>query len=138
MPSTSHSLDLARRRWIWSRRWSSALSGSSSSFTLAFGLALLKLSTTVPNAPVVSLPMHHVTSPVAFACVAFSAVGVPPLSSPPPPQPAIANSAVTTSAASIRGVFIIRVSLLLGKSSELAYPLRGAANPLADPPATEP
>ena len=107
MPSTSHSDDLARRRWTWSRRWSSALVGSSISFAWAFGFALLKLSTTVENDPVVSLPMHHVTSPEAFACVAFSACGVPPLSSPPPPHPAMANSAVTTSAASIRGVFII-------------------------------
>ena len=70
---------------------------------------MLKLSTTVENAPVVSFPMHHVTLPEAFACVAFSALGVPPLSSPPPPHPAMANSAVTTSAASIRGVFIIEL-----------------------------
>src|SRR3954471_21344591 len=116
MPSRSHSDDLARRRWTWSRRWSSALGGSSISFACAFGFALLKLSTTVENEPVVSLPIHHVTLPEALACVAFEALGVPPLSSQPPPQPAMANSALVTSAARIRGVFIIRMSLLVGKS----------------------
>src|SRR5680860_1266043 len=53
MPSTSHCGDSARSRWICSRRCSSADSGSSSSSTLASGLASLKLSTTVLNAPVV-------------------------------------------------------------------------------------
>src|SRR3954471_15983913 len=132
MPSRSHSDDLARRRWTWSRRWSSALGGSSISFALAFGFALLKLSTTVENEPVVSLPMHHVTSPEALACVAFSAWGVPPLSSPPPPHPAIAKSALTTSAASIRGVFIIESSSSWASLQYSPYPLCGGVNPLAD------
>src|SRR5215218_3244448 len=134
MPSTSHSEDLACRRWIWRRRCSTASSGSSSSLTFAPGFALLKLSTTVPKAPVVSLPMHQVTLPEAFACVAFSALGAPPLSSPPPPQPTAANSAVTTSATSIRAVFIIECPSSWA-SSIRAYPLaRGSTRvtPLAD------
>src|SRR5829696_1964674 len=115
MPSTSHSEDLACRRWIWRRRCSPASSGSSSSLTFAFGLALLKLSTTVPKAPLVSLPMHQVTSPDAFAWVAFSASGAPPSSSSSLPHPAIASIRTAASAASNRGIFIIRGSSSSGK-----------------------
>ena len=73
---------------------------------MAFGFALLKLSITVPNAPVVSLPMHHVTSPEALAWVAFSASGAPPFSLSSLPQPAIASATIATNTAMNRGVFI--------------------------------
>src|SRR6187551_3251861 len=130
MPSTSHSDDLARRRWICSRRCSPASSGSSRSLTLALGFALLKLSTTVPNAPLVSLPMHQVTLPDALACVAFSALGVPPLSSPPPPQPAMAKRAVPMSAARVRGLLITAFPFCCGTRPR--YPLSSGVNPFAD------
>src|SRR5215212_836035 len=116
IPSTSHSDDLACRRWICSRRCSPASSGSSSSLTFAFGLALLKLSTTVPKAPLVSLPMHHVTLPEALAWVAFSASGAAASSSsPPPPHPAIASINAAASAAISRGIVNIEIPPRTGK-----------------------
>src|SRR5215211_3236183 len=116
MPSTSHSEDLACRRWIWRRRCSPASSGSSSSLTFAFGFALLKLSTTVPKAPLVSFPMHHVTLPEALAWVAFSASGAAASSSsPPPPHPAIASINAAASAAMSRGIVNIEIPPRTGK-----------------------
>src|SRR5215211_5509887 len=96
MPSTSHSLDLARRRWISCVRWSSADVGSSRSLALESGYFLLYRLTMLENAPVVSLPMHQVTSPEAFgagADLAFFVTSLPPPPPPPPPpQPATAKA----------------------------------------------
>src|ERR687898_1378159 len=120
VPSTAHSADSACSRCTWSRRCSPASSGSSSSLTFAFGFALLKASITVPNAPLVSLPMHQVTSPDALAWPAFSASGAsPPPSSPSSlPHPATASIRAAMSAAISREVFNIR-----GPSSRSTFTL---------------
>src|SRR5918994_2884935 len=109
VPSTSHSADSACSRCTWSRRCSPASSGSSSSLTFAFGFALLKASIPAPNAPLVSLPMHQVTSPDALACPAFSASAAPPPPSSPSslPHPAIASMRMASSAVMNRELFNI-------------------------------
>src|SRR3954470_16950022 len=88
IPSTSHSLDSARSRWICCSRWMSAFSGSSSRSASNFGFCSLKVSTAVLKAPLVSLPMHQVTLPDASlaseGCSVFASDPPPP--SPPPPQ----------------------------------------------------
>src|SRR6185503_1091857 len=80
MPSTSHSDDLARRRWTcWARCWSAEV-GSSISFTFAFGFASLNCLTMAANAPVVSLPMHQLMLPFGFlASSAESVLPLPPV-----------------------------------------------------------
>src|ERR1044072_1227887 len=93
MPRTSHSLDSARRRWICCSRSMSGFSGSSRRFASSFGFSLLKVSTAVLKAPLVSLPMHHVTFPEAFCASEGSSVlapsAPPPPSSPPPHAPSV-------------------------------------------------
>src|ERR1044072_9291413 len=94
MPSTSHSLDLARRRCTCWARWSSAEVGSSISFTLAPEFWSLKSLTIDANAPVVSLPMHQLMLPFGFFASLAESVLPPPLLLPLllsllPPPPAV-------------------------------------------------
>ena len=63
--STSHSLDSARRRCTCCSRCRSADSGSSSRSAFSLGFSLLKSFDAAVKAPLVSLPMHQVTSPEA-------------------------------------------------------------------------
>src|ERR1044072_7286181 len=103
MPSTSHSLDLARRRCTCCARWSSAEVGSSISFTLAPEFWSLKSLTIDAKAPVVSLPMHQLMLPLGFfASLAESVLSPPPplllllLLLLPPPQAVRGSAAATT------------------------------------------
>src|SRR5690349_16268517 len=102
MPSTSHSLDLARSRCTCWARWSSAEVGSSISFTLAPEFWSLKSLTIEAKAPVVSLPMHQLMLPFGFlASLAESVLSpLPPLVPLlllllPPPHAVRASAAAT-------------------------------------------
>src|ERR1044072_6626698 len=101
MPSTSHSLDLARRRCACGARWSSAEVGSSISFTLAPEFWSLKSLTIDAKVPVVSLPMHQLMLPLGFFESLAEGVLSPRLlvvlllRLPPPPEPVRASAAAT-------------------------------------------
>src|SRR5215203_6971701 len=105
MPSTSHSSDSASRRWTSCVRCSSADSGSSTSFTVTFGFSFLKSSIAVPYAPLVSLPMHQLTLPLAPCPVgAFSASPPPPSSSSSPHATSPNASAHATTASQLQSL----------------------------------
>src|SRR6188474_707968 len=114
MPSTSHSLDSARRRCTCCSRCRSADSGSSSRSAFKLGFSLLNVSTAAVKAPLVSLPMHQVTSPEApWACEGCSvlASGAAPLS-PSPPHPTRPKPARTAT----REIKYLSMALLLPRA----------------------
>src|SRR3954466_13347088 len=80
IPSTSHSLDFARRRWTCWARASSAASGNSRSLTVTPLPWALNLLIDSAIEPVVSLATQNVTFPLAslaWSAVRTSAFGVP-------------------------------------------------------------
>ena len=87
--STSHSGDFAWARWMNWLRTSVASEASSNFFTVRPGWSLLKRLIASVSAPLVSLPAHIVTSPLASLASAsvgaFFAPSVAPFSAVPPP-----------------------------------------------------